>query len=92
MPKVKLAEISRRGTPPIDWLWAAVLERKMVYHYDLREMAQIAGVSYETMRRYIKISPWEWGKTTREKMCKGLGIKLIETVDGSPIEREVEVR
>ena len=92
MPKVKLAEISKRGTPPIDWLWAAMLERKMVYHYDLKDMAKITGVSYETMRRYIRVSPWEWGKKAREQMCRGLGIKLIETIDGAPQEREVTIR
>lgn len=92
MPKVKLAELSRKGTPPIDWLWAAVLERKMVYNYDLKELAQIAGVSYETMRRYIRQSPWDWGTDTRKRLCRGLGIQLIEGVNGAPVEREVDLK
>ena len=92
MPKVKLATFSKRGAPPIDWLWAAMLERKMVYHYDLKQMAEITGVSYETMRRYIRMSPWEWGRKPREQMCRNLGIKLIETVDGKPQEREVVIK
>lgn len=64
----------------------------MVYHLGLKQMAEITGVSYETMRRYIRMSPWEWGRKPREQMCRGLGLKLIETVDGRPQEREVDVQ
>jgi hypothetical protein len=44
------------------------------------------------MRRYIRMSPWEWGRKPREQMCRNLGIKLIETVDGKPLEREVDIK
>lgn len=86
MPKVRLADSIRRNAPPIDWLWAAVLERKMVLGYDLKQLAGIAGVDYATMRRYITISPWEWGAEARTKVCKELGLKPIQTVQFAPGE------
>lgn len=62
--------------PPIDWLWAAVLERQKVYGYDLYQMADIAGMSYGGMRRYINISPWKWKQEARERVCKAFGIRV----------------
>ena len=51
MPKINYIKQAQRKPPEIDWLWAAVLERKMVYGHDLKTLAGIAGVSYDTMRR-----------------------------------------
>jgi lambda repressor-like predicted transcriptional regulator len=79
-----LAMPKQNQTPPIDWLWAAVLERKMRFGIDLKELAKIAGVGYETMRRLITQSPWEWGEDARTKVCKALGIKPIQTVQFAP--------
>ena len=90
MPKSKLADYisaqKRRDAPPIDWLWAAILERKMVLKIDLKQMAEIAGVSYETMRRYIGQSPWEWSADARTRVCKEFGLKPIQTVQPAPDE------
>lgn len=84
MPKVNLASNLRRNAPPIDWLWAAVLERKMRFGYDLKTLAKVAGVEYDTMRRYITTSPWEWGEDARDRVCKELGIQPIRTVKFAP--------
>ena len=65
----------RCAAPKIDWMWAAVLERKMVLGYDLQALADIAGVTYETMRHLIRQSPWEWKRDTRERLLKALGIR-----------------
>ena len=86
MPKVRLSHFS--SPPPIDWLWAAVLERKMVFGYDLKRMAKVGGVSYDIMRRYINKSPWEWPPSVREKICKEFGIKQERIVYGAPNEKE----
>lgn len=89
MPKSKLADMiseKRREAPPIDWLMAAILERKMVYKVDLKQMAEIAGVSYESMRRMITISPWEWSADARTRVCKEFGLKPIQTVQPAPDE------
>lgn len=89
MPRINLSRLSGPDYPPIDWLWAAVLERKRVYGYDLRKMAEIAGVSYETMRRYITISPWEWNEDARNLICKEF--KLTPTRGVEVARNAVEV-
>jgi hypothetical protein len=75
MPKVKLAQYAKKEAPPIDWLWAAVLERKTVLGYDLKRMADVAGVTYETMRHYIRQSPWSWKANARRRVCDEFGLK-----------------
>lgn len=76
--------MAKREVPPIDWLWAAVLERKMRLGIDLKQMAEIGGVTYDTMRKLIHMSPWEWGDDTRNKICKALYLKPIQTVQFQP--------
>lgn len=75
MPKTKLASAFTAPPPPVDWLWAAVLERKTVLGYDLKMMARVAGVTYETMRRYIRQSPWTWEESARSAVLKEFGLK-----------------
>ena len=84
MPKVKLSERYSQKAPPIDWLWAAVLERKTRYGMDLKEMARIGGVTYETMRRLIRESPWTWGEDTRNKICAALDLRPVRSVEFVP--------
>ena len=86
MPKLKIGEKYSPKPPKIDWLWAAVLERKMVMRYDLKDMADIAGVNYDTMRRLITKSPWDWPNHIRKRVAEKLGIKIIQSVDGVPLE------
>lgn len=86
MAKFNVHEELLKTAPPIDWLMAAVLERKMVLGYSLKKMADVAGISYETMRRYIGTSPWNWGNDTRDKICKEFGIRPIRTVQFAPPE------
>ena len=74
--------MAKKKAPPIDWLWAAILERKMRYHVDLKQLAEVAGVSYDTMRRYITISPWEWMEGARNRVCKEFGLTPVKTVKG----------
>lgn len=62
--------------PPIDWLWASILERQRVYGLDLQEMANIAGVEYGTMRAMINRSPWDWKRSPRERVCQYFGITI----------------
>ena len=84
MPKVKLAEYARKKAPPVDWLWAAVLERKMVMRMDLKTMAKLAGVPYERMRKLIGVTPWDWPKDAREKVCDAFGLRPIRSVEAAP--------
>ena len=85
MPKVNL---NKDPLPPIDWLWAASLERRMQMGMSVKELAKRVGISYGTMRNYAMHSPWAMPKRTREAVCKELGITIVET----PTENGVEVR
>ena len=85
MPRTKLGEKYSPKDPPIDWLRAAVLERKAVKRLDLKTMAKMSCVSYERMRNLILQSPWDWPREIRERVCKSLGINLTITPDGLKI-------
>lgn len=87
MPKVKLGRKETREQPPIDWLWAAVLERRMALKVSIKDMAEIANVSYGTMRNYAAKSPWDWPRQMRENVCSAFGIN----VSVSPTSNGLEV-
>lgn len=84
MPKSKFDKYAK-PVPPIDWLHAAILERAMVLHYSRKDLADMAGVSYETMRDYIRKSPWSWANEPRERLCVALGIHIKRTIEGKEI-------
>lgn len=69
-------KFSTNQAPPVDWLWAAVLERQRVYGLTLEQLANIAGVSYGNMRRMVNKSPWSWRREYREKVCNYFGISI----------------
>ena len=87
MPKVNL---NKKQYPPIDWLWAAVLERRAVMGVSLKDLAEMCHVSYGTMRNYAMKSPWAWSKDMRDTVCKSLGISVI--AERTPEGVEVIVR
>lgn len=74
MPKIK--KKNRTAPPPIDWLWAAMLERRAALGITLSELAKAVDVSYGTMRNYAMKSPWDWPRPMRERTCEALGIKV----------------
>lgn len=79
-----MATKSEQPSKQIDWLWAAILERKMAYHYTLMDMADIAGTNYERMRRYITQSPWTWPMPVLARVTSHFGIRIIQKVEGQP--------
>lgn len=88
MPKVNKKYLTA-SAPEIDWLWAAYLERKKVYGYDLKEMANVVGVEYGHMRQLERKSPWSWKKEWRDRMCNHFGIKLTIAPN---VNGKIEVR
>lgn len=86
MPRTKLGDKYAPKYPPIDWLRAAVLERQAVLGFDLKKLAVVGGISYEYMRKLIRISPWDWPTPVREKICKALGVKAVRGVEGMPLQ------
>ena len=89
MPKVNLGRYKPKSQP-IDWLWAAILERKVANGYDLKHMAKIAGVSYDYMRRLINTPTRDWPYGALDNVCKEFGIKMIPSVNGSTPEEVFE--
>ena len=83
MPKNCFDAFHKSPDPPINWLWAAILERKTVRGYDLKHMAQIAGVGYEYMRKLIVKPPHDWPYGALQNICKEFGIKMVPSVNGS---------
>ena len=45
---------------------------------------EIGGVTYETMRRLIRESPWTWGEDTRNKICAALDLRPVRSVEFVP--------
>lgn len=88
MPKTKLTAKYSKPAPPIDWLRAAILERSAVLGYDLKALAAAGGVSYDSMRHYIRTSPWSWPEQLRTKICKLLGVTPVRGVAGMPLQQE----
>lgn len=85
MPRTKLtAKYCEPKRPPIDWLRAAILERQAVLGYDLKKLAVVGGISYDYMRRLIRISPWSWPAGVRGRICEELGLKPVMGVAGMP--------
>lgn len=83
MPKIN-KKFSGKA-PPIDWLWAAILERQKMYGLSVIQLAEIGGVTYNLMREYINKSPWDWNREVRERVCDALGLKISvepRTTDG----------
>lgn len=89
MPRTKLGDRYSSKAPPIDWLRAAILERQAVLGYDLRRLATVGGVSYDMMRKYARMSPWDWPSVLREKICRELGVKPVRGVEGMPLQEAI---
>lgn len=83
IPKVK-KKFSTANAPPVDWLWACVLERQRTYGLTLEEMSIIAGVTYASMRQMINESPWSWRREPRDRVCEyfGINISITPTTEG----------
>ena len=88
MPRTKLQEAFKPKDPPVDWLWAMVLERQKVKKADLKKLANVADISYPYMRRLINVSPWNWPRRVRESVCEYLGVNIIVTPNGIELEEK----
>lgn len=86
MPKVKLDRHVKENAPPIDWLRAAILERMHACHISIKDLSSLAYCHYDSMRKYMTMSPWDWPQDVREFVCAALGLKPIRTVEGAPEE------
>lgn len=73
----------------IDWLLAAILERKKALKLEWNDIAAKAGgITGDSLRQLsAKKPPEEWPKNVRDRVCKVLGIDVELVVRGSPRDR-----
>ena len=84
MPRTLLD--SKNAPPPIDWVHAAILERKAAYNYDLKKLATVAGCSYSYVRRIINKPTSCWPTEVLNNVCREFGIKIVPVVNGESPE------
>lgn len=80
MPRVKL---SKPRHPPIDWLMAAILERKKVMGLTMADLAEAAHMSPESFRHLMADSTrtvMDWRPDIRNGVCRRLGINISTTI------------
>lgn len=79
MPRTKL---DPPKYPPLDWLKAAILERKRVSKMGWDELAEGAGITPECLRKLVSTKPTSaWNEYVRRAVCRKLGLsaKLVIT-------------
>lgn len=67
-------------TEAVDWMLAAILERMKHYKLNYADLAGVAKISPEYMRKlFVKKPPTKWPADVRDSILKHLGIsaKLI---------------
>lgn len=74
MPKCKYIP---KKDPPIDWLMAAILERKDMKNLTFAELAIMTGLSESTVKAlFAKREPLKWTYDARQRVCKALEIPM----------------
>lgn len=78
--------------PQIDWLLAAILERKMHYHYEWSDIAAKAHVNPDVLRKYASQKHTsDWNSEMRRSVCRALGISQRMVISAGD-KWEVELR
>lgn len=82
MSKVK----KEASFPEINWLRAAIIDRKNSLHLSWDEIGEAVGTTGDSLKHlmYNKPNPWDWSSYTRSKVCRVLGIEVRQFVIGSP--------
>ncbi len=75
--------------PEINWLRAAIYDRKNSLHLTWDDLGDTVGCSGGALRQLMHASPdpWTWPQYTLKKVCKALGIEIRQCVAGSPEDR-----
>lgn len=73
--------------PDIDWLKAAILERKMAKKLEWADIAAKANVSPDAFRKIVTTKHTEdWNPDIRRAVCKALGIKVKLVISAEGVE------
>ena len=74
MPRTKF---DKPQYPPIDWVMAAILERKKVRHLEWADLAEKAGTTPDALRTMANRKHTnDWPPETRRAVCRTLGINI----------------
>jgi len=76
--------------PEIDWVLAAILERKMHFHYEWADIADKAHCNPDVLRKYASQKHTDdWNPDLRRSVLRALGIStktvLSVVTDGSVV-------
>lgn len=84
-----MAKKKRIDYPEINWVMAAILERKRKLGMSWEDIANhIDFISPGALRQLAsKKEPEEWPKAVREKVCDILGVEVRTTVIGCPEDK-----
>ena len=78
MPKTKL---SQRNTPPVDYVKACMLERKLALKLNYDEIAKGANITPDYLRKLMTTKHTDdWSPDIRKAVCKELGINIQTTI------------
>lgn len=79
MPRTKF---DKPRYPPIDWMMAAILERKRVMKLEWSDIAVNCGMSSDSLRQLAsKKPPEEWPKEIRNHVLKTLGLSAKMVIE-----------
>ena len=90
MPRLK----NEPKYPPIDWLKAAILERKQVMGLTMADLAEAAHMSPDSFRHLLtdkSRTVLDWKPETRRAVCRRLEINITTTlsaIDGGELKLE----
>lgn len=90
MPKAKFDK--PKEVPPIDWMKAAIMERKQALKVTSEELGKAAGVSGDYIRKLITTKHTDyWPQDIRKAVCKLLGITVKTTLIITENQNEVRI-
>ena len=75
--------------PEINWLRAAIIDRKSTLNFTWDELGEAVGMSGDALKHLMRNrpDPWEWKRSLRDKVCRVLGIEIKQFVVGSPEDK-----
>lgn len=77
MPRTKFD-----NDPPIDWVLAAILERKLKRHMSYEELAKGTNISPEYLRKLVTSKHTnDWSPDIRNSVCRQLRIGIKSTLE-----------
>lgn len=78
MPRTRL---DRRRDPPIDYVKAVMMERKLALHLTYDDIAKSANITPDYLRKLMATKNTdEWSSDIRKAVCRTLGIKIETTL------------